>query len=412
MTPPRPRLGRRAPLVWVLAWRYLRGERSQMLSSTARAALGATALGVTAMVIAMALMTGYTQDLQRKLIGLQAEIVASPLGRKGLALDAEPLRRAQALPGVARVGWVAYGEGSVSSSALPDGVAVTLRGVEPASDPVVADPARLAPADDGLPTVLLGAELERRLGVSKGEVLRLVVLSFGESRPRFRYRSVRSGGSFASGFAEFDASWVLLDRQVLETLRGEEGFNLLEFKLADPAATEQTAIEIERILGPEYVVSDWKRLNRDLFAALELQERVLFLVLGLIVVVSTFNVASTLVILVRERMRDIGVLGALGLEPAQLWWTFAGYGLLLGAAGTLIGVLAGAGIAWVLTTFELVSFGPEVAAIYFIDSVPFRVELADLAAIVAFSLGVTLAACALPALRAARLRPSAALRYE
>lgn len=412
MTAARPRLGRRAPLVWVLAWRYLRGERSQMLSSTARAALGATALGVTAMVIAMALMTGYTQDLQRKLIGLQAEIVASPLGREGFDLGSEPLRRVQALPGVARVGRVAYGEGSVSSAALPDGVAVTLRGVEPASDPVVADPARLAPAAEGLPTVLLGAELERRLGVAEGEVLRLVVLSFGESQPRFRYRSVRVGGRFASGFAEFDASWVLLDRKVLEALRGEEGFNLLEFKLVDPAATEQIATEIESILGPEYVVSDWKRLNRDLFAALALQERLLFLVLGLIVFVSTFNVASTLVILVRERLRDIGVLGALGLEPAQLWWTFASYGLLLGAAGTLLGVAVGSGISWVLTTFELVSFGPEVAAIYFIDSVPFRVELADLVAIVAFSLAVTLVACALPALRAARLRPADALRYE
>ncbi|NJL29757.1 MAG: ABC transporter permease, partial [Thermoanaerobaculia bacterium] len=265
---------------------------------------------------------------------------------------------------------------------------------------------------DGLPSVLLGAELERRLGVVEGDVLRLVVLSFGESRPRFRYRSVRAGGSFSSGFAEFDASWVLLDRQVLEALRGEEGFNLLELKLADPAATERIATEIESILGPEYVVSDWKRLNRDLFAALALQERVLFLVLGLIVFVSTFNVASTLVILVRERMRDVGVLGALGLEPAQLWWTFASYGLLLGAAGTVLGVAIGSAAAWVLTTFELVSFGPEVAAIYFIDSVPFRVELGDLAAIVGFALAVTLLACMLPALQAARLRPSAALRYE
>jgi len=410
------------PLPWQLAWRYLRGERSQLLGSTARAALLANTLGVTAMVVAMALMTGYTQDLKRKLIGLQAEIVASPL--TGLEPDAEIVAQAAALPGVVRASRVAYGEGSISSPALPDGVAVTLRGVEPAVEGGTSvsggaagalsthDLESLAAEDGDLPRVLLGKELARRLEVAEGDPLRLVVLGFGERRPRFRYRSVEVAGTFSSGFAEFDARWVLLDRGVLEKLRGERGFDLVEFKLADPAETSEIAPRIEEILGPDYTVSDWQRLNRELFTALGLQELVLFLVLGLIVVVSTFNVASTLVILVRERMRDIGVLGALGLSPGELWGLFVAYGLFLGAAGTLLGVLVGSAISWVLTTFELVSFGPEVAAIYFIDSVPFRVELMDVAAIVAFSLTVTFAACALPALRAARLRPSAALRYE
>ena len=114
----------------------------------------------------------------------------------------------------------------------------------------------------------------------------------------------------------------------------------------------------------------------------------------------------------RERMRDVGVLGALGLTPRRLWWIFAFYGLSLGALGILPGVLLGAGVAWVVTEFELVSFGPEVAAVYFIESVPFRVEAADVAAIVAFSLAVTFLACSLPALRAARVRPPVALRDE
>jgi len=415
-------LHRRLPLAAVIAWRYMLGQRSQMLSSTALAALVATTLGVTAMVVAMALMTGYTEDLQRKLIGLQGEVVASPLERDGFENRREALAQAAEIPGVARIGRVSYGEGSLSSPAVPEGQSVVLRGVEchearfnlESWDLCAAGNAGCAEVDEaGIPGVLLGEELARRLAAQKGDVLRLVVLRLGGRRVRFHYRSIRMCGSFSTGFAEFDARWILLDREVLVAAQGgEAGFDVLEFKLADPAATERIAAAIEELLGAEWMVQRWQHLNRDLFAALQLQEALLFLVLGLIVIVSTFNVASTLMILVRERMRDIGLLGALGLTPRRLWWSFATYGLLLGALGTLLGVALGSGVAWVITEFELVRFGPEVAAIYFIDSVPFRVEVTDLAAIVTFALAVTLVACPLPASRAARVRPATALRDE
>ena len=133
---------------------------------------------------------------------------------------------------------------------------------------------------------------------------------------------------------------------------------------------------------------------------------------GLIVLVSTFNVSSTLVVLVRERMRDIGLLGALGLRPGSLRLIFLLYAGFLGALGTLLGVAIGWGTSWVLTRFELIRFDAEVAAIYFISSVPFRLERGDLGAIVVFALAINLLACLLPAWRAARLDPAAALRYE
>ena len=412
-------LHRRLPLPWAIAWRYMLGERSQILSSTAWAAFLATALGVTAMVIAMALMTGYTEDLQRKLIGLQGEVIASPLITDGFEQDADLLAAAGKLPGVARMGRVAYGEGSISSSSLPDGISVVLRGVDPEYDPTVrklaaaAGASRLLAADaSGVPGVLLGKELQRKLAAEPGDVLRLVVLDLGGRRPRFRFRSVRFADSFSTGFAEFDASWIILGREVLLKARGDTGLDVMELKLEDPAQTEAVAARIEETLGPEWLVQQWQKLNQQLFAALKLQEGLLFLVLGLIVVVSTFNVASTLLILVRERLRDIGVLGSLGLGPRELWWIFAFYGLCLGGLGTAAGVLVGGSAAWLITEFELVRFDPEIAAIYFIDSVPFRVELTDVLAIVIFSLTVTLLACALPALRAARIRPSIALRDE
>jgi lipoprotein-releasing system permease protein len=402
------------PLPWVIAWRFLRGPQSRLLGGTARAALLATALGVTAMVVAMALMTGYREDLQRKLIQGNAAVIAYPLAAQ--REDRPPQRQLAALaaiPGVEAIGWVAYGEGSLSSGGRPQGVEVTLRGVDPGGGQLTASAEQLQTAPDGIPGTVLGEELAAKLQARGGDVLRLVALGFADGRPRFRYQSLRVTGTFSTGFAEFDRSWVLLDRTLVEKLLGHEAaMDLLEFTVADPAAAPRIARAAEEILEPDFFVTDWQQLNQQLFDALKLQQVALFLVLGLIVLVSTFNVASTLVVLVRERMRDIGLLGALGLPPGGLRAVFLLYGGLLGGLGTLLGVALGAGASWVLTTFELIRFDPEVAAIYFIRSVPFRVELLDLLAVVGFALLVTLAACLIPAWRAVRVDPSAALRYE
>ncbi|MEL7061931.1 MAG: FtsX-like permease family protein, partial [Acidobacteriota bacterium] len=416
----------RLPLPFLLAWRYLRGERSQVLSSTALAALIAIGLGVTAMVVAMALMTGYTDGLKKRLIGLQGDIIASPLGRGAFEREADALVAAAALPGVEKTGRVAYGEGAITSPTHGETVSVVIRGIDPAAVPPLVDAegtprvgtvdlsgggaGLAAGVEDGVPSVLLGVELARRLEAAEGDVLRLVILSLDEDRPRFRYRSVRYVGTFTTGFAEFDARWALVARELVETARGTRGLDVFELSLAPDADSAAVAARLEEVLGPSWLIQRWETLNSELFAALALQESLLFLVLGLIVVVSTFNVASTLVILVRERLSDIGVLGSLGLPARQLWWAFVGYGLGLGALGTMAGLACGSAISWLLTETELIRFDPEVAAIYFIDSVPFRVEARDLMAIATFSLVVTFFACALPALRAARLQPADALR--
>jgi lipoprotein-releasing system permease protein len=403
----------RGPLTWTVAWRFLRGTRSRLLEGTARAALLSTALGVTAMVIAMALMTGYRRDLESKLIRGNAAIVAYPVGGEGVPIETRRIRALAAVHGVTVVGQVAYGQGSISSPAAPAGLEVTLRGVDPGVGQLSATREALATDGHGLPGAVLGTALAQRLDVVPGTVLRLVVLGFAGGRPHFHYLSVRVTSLFTTGFAEFDRSWVVLDRRLVERVMGTSaGADLIELSVRRLDDVPRIVAAASKILDPDFVVTDWQELNRELFTALRLQQVALFLVLGLIVLVSTFNVASTLVVLVRERLRDIGVLGALGLDPSRLRRIFLVYGTALGTVGTLLGVAAGWSVSWILTTFHIIRFDPDVAAIYFISSVPFHVVPRDLLAVMGFALFITFLACWVPAWRAARIDPSAALRYE
>ena len=403
----------RLPLTLEIAWRYMRGQRSRLLSGTARAALASTAIGTTAMVIAMALMTGYRGDIERKLIAGNAAVLAHPLGPLGKTARPEVEKRLRAIPGVTAVGLIAYGQGTLLSAARPEGEAVTLRGVAAGADALAGRAPRLAAAADGVPGAVLGAELAHRLGVRPGDPLRLVALGFGAGRPAFRYQTLRVTGSFRTGFAEFDRNWVVLARPLVERLTGGSGgMTLYEIAVAEPRRAPAIAEQVETVLGPDYLVTDWQRMNRELFAALRLQQLLLFFLLGLIVLVSTFNVASTLMVLVRERLRDVGVLGALGLSRLELASVFVAYGGALGLVGTLLGIGLGSAVSWIFDRFELIRFDPEVAAIYFVSAVPFRVEAADLLAVAAFSVLFTLLSCTLPTRRVVRVSAADALRYE
>ncbi|HXT51438.1 MAG TPA: FtsX-like permease family protein [Thermoanaerobaculia bacterium] len=403
----------RLPLAFVLAWRYLRGRRSRLLQRTALAALLSIALGVMAMVIAMALMSGYREDIERKLIAGNAAVLAYPLGPPGKVRRDDLAEKVAAIPGVTAVGKVAYGQGTLLSAARPAGEAVTLRGVAAGRDALAGAKPDLVAGAGGVPGAVLGVELAHHLDVRPGEPLRLVALGFGGGRPTFRYQSLRVTGTFRTGFAEFDRNWLVLERPLVERLTGGSGGStLFEIAVAEPRSAPAIAEQVEGVLGPDYLVTDWQRMNRQLFAALRLQQLLLFFLLGLIVLVSTFNVASTLMVLVRERLRDVGVLSALGLSRRKLAAVFVAYGGALGLVGTLLGIGLGSLVSWLFDRFELIRFDPEVAAIYFVSAVQFRVQAVDLLAIVGFSVAFTLLSCLLPTLRVVRVSSADALRYE
>jgi lipoprotein-releasing system permease protein len=409
-------------LVLSLALRFLAGRRRhRLVAGTARAALIATTIGVAAMVVAMALMSGYRRDLQNKLIGGNAAVMAYPLSESSYATAPELERRLEAVPGVERFRRVSYGRGALSRGAGEGAdVEVTLRGIDGLEGMDLLGEVDLGAEPGGevldggeVPGVILGAELARRIGASRGQTVRLMVLGIEAGRPRFRFRSVRVTGTFVSGLSEFDQRLVVMDRAALRLLGGGEvGATLFEFVVSDPTRATQVAGRLAEVLGEDYLVRDWRELNSELFTALRLQQIALFFVLGLIVLVSTFNVASSLLVMVRERMRELGVLAALGLRPGQLQAVFLLFGGLISVAGTAIGAGLGSGIAWLLTHYKLIHFDADVAEVYFLSSVSFRVRAEDLAAVALFTLAVTAVSCWLPARKAARVRPAHALRYE
>ncbi len=410
---------RRRRVVWWIAARYLLGGRSRLLTGTAQSALGSTGLGVTAMVVSMALMTGYTNTVRNQ-VQRTGPLIVTPLGAAAgdVAAGDALAERLRQLPGVERVGVALVGQASLASGASPSGVDVGFRGVLPGHSPLGVDEALLAGALHdgsgdlaGADGIVIGRELQRTLGVEKGDRLRLVAIVGSESgRHRFAWRTLQVAGAFETGYSEYDRNWAVLHREAAATLGALPV--VLEVGTAAGASIPDVQRRIEEVAGEDALVTDWRLGNREIFDALRLQKWGLFLVLGLIVLVSTFNIAAALVVLVRERGRDTAVLAALGLGPRSLRRLFLLCGLGLGAGGVALGLAVGAAVSALVTHFKLVRFGPGVTEIYFISSVPFEIRALDLLAVASFSLLVAGIACWWPARLAGSLEPARLLQSE
>jgi lipoprotein-releasing system permease protein len=405
-----------------VAVRYLKSRPSKLVSSVSLLSIAGIALGVAALVIAMGLLSGYRTEIREKLIGANAEVVLFPMTPGGDADPAAVAKRLAKVPRVRAVAPVIYQQGVAASAATPDGADAVLKGIDTAAerrvselDAYLPDAARaLARGTAGTPaSVAIGYELARRLDVREGDPITLSVADGSGGRFVPRTGRFKVGRVFRTNFAEYDTEWVFLDREELRGLARLPGqANVIEVKLDSTNDTEAASAAIGAAAGNGYSVSDWRSMNGGLFSALAIQQTTLFIVIGLIVAVSTFNIIATLVMTVQEKKRDIGVLTALGAEPGFFSRVFLALGALLGGAGVVAGVVFGVVVCWTMTRFRLLSFPPGVAEIYFVSYIPFLVRARDIAAIVGFAAVAILAASWVPARRASRIDISDALRYE
>jgi lipoprotein-releasing system permease protein len=412
------------PLELDVALAYLRSRPSRLVSAVSLLSIVGIALGVAALVVAMGLLSGYRAEIRDKLLGANAEFVVYPLA-PAEGSDIEALRRRlSALPGVAATAAVVYQAGLAASERSPDGVDVVLKGIDPESEARVSPQfesylpgaaAALAPVPGLPPSVALGEELARRLDVRPGGAITISVADASGGEPRFVPRTgrFRVARTFRTNFAEYDSEWIFCDRETLRALSRTPGAaNVVEVKLGRPGDRRAVSRAIGQAAGKNFSIADTLSMNSGLFAALKVQQTTLFLVIGLIVGVSTFNVVGTIVMTVQEKKRDIGILSSLGAEPGFFTRVFLWFGGLLGGVGILAGVAFGSLVCWAVTTFRLLSFPPGIAQIYFVSYIPFRVRLEDLLPIVACSCLVILIASWLSARRAARMEIAEALRYE
>lgn len=401
-----------------IAWRYFKRPTDRLVSAVGFASILGLVIGVMALVISMALMTGYRLDLEKKLLGGNAELFLYSVDGN-IKGTAEVVRSVHDLPGVEGVSPVVFQHALVASERHGSGEPVMLKGVEASRagrSPMlgkIVGARRSFRSPDGTAGIAVGTYLAEKLQLHEGDAVTVTVPTehSGNFLPRSETFIVTS--VYATGFYEFDARWMFLDLGQAETLFQTNGeANLIEFQLEPGADLTRVAAAVAARTGRRYTITDWRQMNRQLFSLLKIQQLVLFIVLGLIVFVSTFNIVSTLIMTVHEKRQEIGILLSMGGDRSLIRRIFVWYGTLVGMAGTLLGIGLGALVCFIITQFKLVSFGPEIAEVYFVSSIPFITRPGDLLVIAIFTVGVSFLATLLPSMRAARLNPIDALRHE
>ncbi len=388
-----------------LALSILRRRRGALLRSTAAAAFAGIVTATAALVLTLALMTGYRREIAAALGRGGGHMVAFLTRRTTLEEARALARRAAAVPGVRRAEPVAY---------------VTALAEDPADPahpvPVVLKATLDPPAFTGLgrwpegaaPAAVPGARLAERLGLSRGDTL-VVSLPPRPGSWTVPRLALQVAGTFHLAFAEFDESWVAVPLGPLLRRRPELEIGGLELALDDPLHPERIRPAVEAAL-PGALVTDWREMNGALFAALRWQTVSLFVVLSLVVAVAAFQVSSALVVLAAGRRRSTGMLLAMGAHPGIVRRTLFLAGTLLGGAGVAVGLAAGATMAAAATALRVVRFPPELARVYMVEFIPFRVTPSHAAAVAAMGLLLVALAAYWPARRAATLEPVRALR--
>jgi len=390
-----------------LALRLVRRRRGLLFRGTAAAAFSGVALATAALVIVLALMTGYRHAIATALQQGNAHVVGFALSPMTMARAEGLARAALRLGGVREAQPVSYLTGLAEDPAAPSNPL-----------PVVIKAPRTPPPYTGLTTwpglsggaipAVLGYRLARRLGVAPGQMLHVMLPPSGGGwlLPGVTFRIV---GTFHLEMADFDESWLVapLDR----LLRSVPGLGVagVELKLDDPMAVQRLRPALEKV-WPGLVINDWLDMNPALFAALRWQTLSLFLVLSLVAAVASFQVSSALVVVAAQKRRTMGMLHAMGMPPREIRRTLRLVGLFLGGTGVAVGLGLGVAVSALMTWFRVIRFPPGMARVYMVEHIPLLVRPVHLAAIVSVCALVIWIASAWPARRAARMDPVTALR--
>jgi lipoprotein-releasing system permease protein len=417
----------RLPYELQLGWRYTRAgratRRNGFINFISGVSMLGIALGVAALIIVLSVMNGFQKEVRDRMLGVVSHIEI--FSRDGQALqDMDAIMAAArkhpqvvgAAPFIAAQALVARGE---------DMKGVLVRGIEPKLEPEVTDIAttaqkgaleRLVPGEFG---IVLGGDLARSLYVREGDMVTLIAPG-GQVTPAGvvpRLKQFKVVGTFDSGHYEYDSALAMIHEQDAAKVFRLEGPSGLRLKLKDLHQARQVADELAVTLPGSFLIRDWTRQNKTWFAAVQVEKRMMFIILTLIVAVAAFNLVSTLVMTVTDKRADIAILRTLGSSPRSIMGIFVVQGAMVGVIGTIGGLLLGLGIAYnidvIVPALEKLfhaSFLPK--DIYLISRMPSDPQQSDIMPITIISLILAFAATLYPSWRASRVNPAEALRYE
>ena len=415
------------PFEYQIGLRYTRasrraGRRNGFISFISALSVAGIGLGVAALITVLSVMNGFQKEVTDRMLSVLSHIeVLGPPG--GLADPAPLLARTRAHPRIAAAAPYVAGQAMIARDDLVRGVLV--RGIDPAQEPSVADflagPSgrlleRLVPGDFG---ILVGSELARQLQWQAGDRLALIAPQ-GTTTPAGvvpRLRQFTVTGIFDSGHYEYDSTLVLVHLQDAGRLFRVDGASGVRLKTTDMLAAPAIGRELSLLLGADYYVRDWSRENRNWFAAVQIEKRMMFIILTLIIAVAAFNLVSMLVMTVTDKQSDIAILRTLGASPGSIMKVFMVQGSVVGLLGTLLGVASGVVLALnidrvVGAVENLFGFQVLPKGVYFISRLPSDLRWDDVGLIGAVSCVLALASTLYPSWRASQVRPAEALRYE
>lgn len=392
---------RRVRVTWLLAFRFLRRRSSPLLAASSRAALVAVALGVAALVVVLALMSGYRAALTQGILAASGHVLVVPAPGES---EEELARLFSSRQGVAAVGRSLFVPGLAATSPQAQGEVITLK----AADQLPPFVPELSPSGAGPLPVAVGEGLSARLKVKVGDV---VFLQLAQPSGRLAYVPARVAAVFSTGFSEFRDSWLFCRFQEMTKHGRGWGSALVEVYLKNPDDAERFAEAWGQELGPRALLRSWSGMNRELFAALRWQKITLTLVLSLIVGVGAFEVASAIVVLITEKRRELGILLAMGASPSLVRRTVITAGGLLGVGGVVVGTVFGLGLVGVLAALGIPRFSSELASIYMVSRIPWQVRLGDVLWVVAAGAFEVLLASVAAARPLASRQPAEVLRW-
>ncbi len=404
-----------------VALRYLLARRQH--ASISRVSLFSTigvAVGVLALIVALALMTGLQGELRNRILGSTAHIYVWKIG--GIDDYHAEVKRLSQFDGVAGAAPAIFGKAIVSSGS--ETAFITLKGIDPALEGRVTDIERTMQQgkllaldgtegtdDDERPGILLGQDLAKQIGVKIGDLVELTTptATLTPTGSILRARTVRVVGIFALGLFEFDSAYGFVSLDLAKRLLAKDHPDLIQLRVNDIYRANAIARDIENTLGDKYSADDWSRMNRSLFSALTLEKMAISITIGLIVLVGALNIISSLILLVRQKSRDIAILKTMGTSSRRVMGIFMMQGLVIGVVGTTVGAVIGVSLCWVLDRYKLIQIPMDV---YQVSHVPFVVLPWDLFTVVVASILICFLATIYPSRQASALDPVQALRAE